>query len=407
MEKEEENDVTARFLLEDFDSSLTEEDFRSYFQDFGELEEVTLKEMTKTGKLMGSVKFAHPTWEIRDSMLKEPHTVNGQRITVQTHKMRKMAKPGYAERRAATREDRKAAKGGSKGGPHGCKGGNARASAGWDAIPWDVSAGGPHRGTSSGKGAYPGYGAAGMGYDYGPAGKGYGYLAPAGRGYEYAPYGCAPGHGMGCWDAYGTAAYGWGPGCYSYGGRDFGPAKGYGYSKGAVGPYGGCQDPYGGRPPASHRGMPSSGGKGGKSDRGGKASGKKERAHEDSCTSRFIMTDLPDGATEDDVREYFQVFGDIEEVTMKQLTGGQITGSVKFTDPNPELRATMLDQPHTIHGQTVTVQTHKMMKHARQAQTGRPGRRGKGGAAGDAGNEHDEEGREAEDGSFEAGDGDE
>jgi len=130
---------------------------------------------------------------------------------------------------------------------------------------------------------------------------------------------------------------------------------------------------------------------GDKAGRGGKASTSGKKKHEDNITARFILGDLVDGTTEDDVREYFQFFGDIEQVTIKTLSDDQLSGSVKFADPYPELRATMLNQTHTINGAGVTVQTHKMLKKIRASKGGKPAKTNEAESEPDAAAEEQEE----------------
>lgn len=50
---------------------------------------------------MGSVKFVSPTVELRNIILQESHHIQGHEVTVQTWKMQKMAKPGFAAKMAA------------------------------------------------------------------------------------------------------------------------------------------------------------------------------------------------------------------------------------------------------------------------------------------------------------------
>merc|ERR1712085_55041 len=90
----------------------SEVDMRAYFGALGKIEEVTLKKIESNGKIVGSVKFATPTAKVRDQMLKEKHEIMGTTIEVQTYKMQKQAKPGYAAKKEAETakflEDKKA-----------------------------------------------------------------------------------------------------------------------------------------------------------------------------------------------------------------------------------------------------------------------------------------------------------
>eukprot|EP00446_Apocalathium_sp_SHHI-4_P033478 CAMPEP_0177315508 /NCGR_PEP_ID=MMETSP0368-20130122/12497_1 /TAXON_ID=447022 ORGANISM="Scrippsiella hangoei-like, Strain SHHI-4" /NCGR_SAMPLE_ID=MMETSP0368 /ASSEMBLY_ACC=CAM_ASM_000363 /LENGTH=569 /DNA_ID=CAMNT_0018774713 /DNA_START=92 /DNA_END=1802 /DNA_ORIENTATION=+ len=109
---DEEKDVTARYLLCDLADHITEGHLRDYFGALGDIEEVSVKALAGGSKIMGSVKFSAPTAELRDIMFKERHEINGCQISVQTWKMQKLQRPGYAAKLAEER----AAKGkGGKG----------------------------------------------------------------------------------------------------------------------------------------------------------------------------------------------------------------------------------------------------------------------------------------------------
>merc|ERR1712228_311940 len=96
----------------DLPDTANEDEMRAYFGKLGKIEEVTLKKIESNGKVVGSVKFANPTAKIRDQMLKEQHVILGTPIEVQTYKMQKQAKPGYAAKKEAETakflEDKKA-----------------------------------------------------------------------------------------------------------------------------------------------------------------------------------------------------------------------------------------------------------------------------------------------------------
>merc|ERR1719291_434862 len=94
-------DITTRYLLSDLPEVVSEDEIRTYFGVFAQIEEVTLRKIESNGKIMGSVKFATPTVELRDQMLKETHEILGTPISVQTWKMQKMSKPGYASKKEA------------------------------------------------------------------------------------------------------------------------------------------------------------------------------------------------------------------------------------------------------------------------------------------------------------------
>merc|ERR1712127_756908 len=85
-------DVAARYLLSGLPVGVTEEALRGYFSAFGEIEEVGIKHVPSQG-MQGSVKFKSPTMELRKLMLKETHEIDGQRVVVETWKMRKLARP--------------------------------------------------------------------------------------------------------------------------------------------------------------------------------------------------------------------------------------------------------------------------------------------------------------------------
>merc|ERR1712099_216442 len=95
-----EKDITARYLLVDLVESISEDDLRNYFCVFGDIEEVTLRTLP-SGTVTGSVKFHNPTAELRRVMLNELHVINDVVVTVQTWKMQKKAKPGWAMKQAA------------------------------------------------------------------------------------------------------------------------------------------------------------------------------------------------------------------------------------------------------------------------------------------------------------------
>jgi len=100
----EETDVTARYLLGDLAEHITEGNLRDYFGAYGDIENVTVKAiaggLNGGSKIIGSVKFATPTLELRDIMFKEKHEINGCQISVQTWKMQKLQRPGYAAKLA-------------------------------------------------------------------------------------------------------------------------------------------------------------------------------------------------------------------------------------------------------------------------------------------------------------------
>merc|ERR1719285_1374682 len=79
-------------------------------------------------------------------------------------------------------------------------------------------------------------------------------------------------------------------------------------------------------------------------------------------TARYLLQDLPEGITEENLTDYFSVLGELEEVTVKQLNNGKRLGSVKFANPTMELRSLMLGENHEIEGTPIRVITWKMQK---------------------------------------------
>mmetsp|Transcript_1464 Transcript_1464/g.4767 ORF Transcript_1464/g.4767 Transcript_1464/m.4767 type:complete len:464 (+) Transcript_1464:70-1461(+) len=102
---DKEKDITARFLLTGLPVSTEEEDLRNYFGTFAEIEEVTLRSQGDQGEMSGSVKFRHPTMELRRLMLQETHEIRETPICVQTWKMRKLARPCPKGGKGASPED--------------------------------------------------------------------------------------------------------------------------------------------------------------------------------------------------------------------------------------------------------------------------------------------------------------
>merc|ERR1712194_989223 len=94
-------DITARYLLSDLPEVVSEDEIRTYFGVFAPVEEVTLRKIESNGRVVGSVKFATPTVNLRDQMLTETHEILGKQILVQTWKMQKMSKPNYAVKKEA------------------------------------------------------------------------------------------------------------------------------------------------------------------------------------------------------------------------------------------------------------------------------------------------------------------
>jgi len=296
--------MTARFLLADLRPGTSREDVVDYFGACGEIEDASVRELTE-GRVVGSVKFANPTLELRTMMLKQQHVINGSRVTVSTWKMQKNGRPGNQ----GAKGQQPAA--GWQGGGKGMKGPSSYGFYGKDASG------------GYGKDAYGGYGkdaSGGYGKDgYSSYGH-YGYSYDKGAGkqmdWSWGPY------GKGCWDA----------GCYGYGGKDR-----YGGNWGKNGK-GSCA---------------------GKGDKYGKDGDGKNK----DITARYLLQDLPDELDEQAIRTYFSVFGELEEVSLKKHeTTGKTTGSVKFASPTAELREQMLKEAHVINGHTAQVQTWKMQK---------------------------------------------
>jgi len=84
--------VAARFLLPDLPEGISEEELHQYFVAFGEVEESSIKPLAENTKRLGSVRFANPTKELKQLMLKQKHYINGLALTVHTWKMQKLKK---------------------------------------------------------------------------------------------------------------------------------------------------------------------------------------------------------------------------------------------------------------------------------------------------------------------------
>lgn len=83
---------------------------------------------------------------------------------------------------------------------------------------------------------------------------------------------------------------------------------------------------------------------------------------DNDLTALYIIPELPEGIGEDELKAYFGVLGEIEEVSMNELGEGKRQGSVKFSAPTAELREMMLDEAHEIGGKPITIMTWKMQK---------------------------------------------
>merc|ERR1712039_685197 len=101
------------------------------------------------------------------------------------------------------------------------------------------------------------------------------------------------------------------------------------------------------------------------SGKGAGKTGGKKGVEDWDVASRYLLSELPDGITEDALREYFATFGTIEEVVVKHIPSQGMQGSVKFKSPTLELRKLMLKECHEIEGHRVIVETWKMRKLAR------------------------------------------
>lgn len=363
-EAAEDEGATARYLLDDLPPDVTEQDLSEYFGVLGVLEDVTLRTLEKTGQIVGSVKFESPTFELRNLMLKEEHAIKGQRVTVQTHKMRKMMKPGYAESQAYQHSLKyREAKGKGKGvnqiplgsrDTFGKAGDKGFIPAGGQISP--TSAGGKFGpGAACGKiGAMPGKGAGKGGCCGGKAdawgGKGDAWGADWGFGAWGAGPMAAWGKGKGWNDPYGWDAYGCG-GYGAWGGPWMPPSSAgpYGCAKGCI-PLSKGKDSF----------VPLAKGK----DKGkGKGKGKSEE--DKDITARFLMIDLDEQITDEMLRDYFSEYAELEDVSVKTLHDGRGLGSVKFATPTRELRNTMLRNDHFIDGIKLQVSTWKMQKASR------------------------------------------
>merc|ERR1711920_1157411 len=100
----------------------------------------------------------------------------------------------------------------------------------------------------------------------------------------------------------------------------------------------------------------------------GKGAGRpfgKKGAEDWDVAARYLLSELPEGISEDALRGYFGAFGEIEEVVVKHIPSQGMQGSVKFKSPTMELRKLMLKEHHEIDGHRVVVETWKMRKLAR------------------------------------------
>jgi hypothetical protein len=321
MAKEEQ--ATARYLLPDLPEDVTEDVLLDYFSALGELEEVGIKEIADGSRRTGSVKFLAPTMELRGIMLDQQHEIGGHLLSVQTWKMQKLQKPGYAAKLAAER----AAKKGT------AQPGLAPSSARAPIV------------------ARPARPIAGKGWtgSFGPAAS-----ASSSRA---SPYG----KGGGDWNSWNS----WGDGGMQ-GDSEAAFWKGVAYAKGAAYAKGGL-----GMSPAAI--APSSRGKGPGSGAGAVAAAKGggKAGKEEQVTARFLLGDLPDTVTEEAISEYFSMFGAVEDVSLKIVgADSHLTGSVKFENPTMELRKVMLKDQHEIDGQQISVCTWKMKKQARPGNKG-------------------------------------
>jgi len=233
--------------------------------------------------------------------------------------------------------------GGGKGGPDGC----AKGKPSTDLVPYGGGKGGLD-GCAKGKSDWDPYGYGKAGPDsYGKGKDPYGGCK--GWGYEDAGWASKGYDGYGYYGGYGGyGAYGPPPSAGVYGYGDYGAWGGGGGYKGDPGKSAGWG--------ACGKGWPASSSASG--CKGGKDDGKNK-----DITTRYLISDLPEGVTEDELRTYFAVFAQIEEVTCRKIeSNGKIMGSVKFVTPTVELRDQMLKETHEIHGQQMQVQTWKMQK---------------------------------------------
>jgi len=274
-------------------------------------------------------------------------------------------------------------KGGYRPGPYGFDMGGHRPG------PYDFEKGG-HRALPYEYGKAD-YGKGGKDFDYGRGFKEYEY-GKGGKDFEYGRafrggYGKACGHdfdGKGYYDRDAGKGFGYGnpgfdmAGLYSGKGAwdEWDPFAGQGYSARSFGKTGHIEGPYG-----NPYGKGAPGGKAHHDERGGKGKGKEKGK---DLTARFLLGDLPDSVDEEAIREYFSHFGVLEDVTLRRHPAtGQVKASVKFAEPTLELRRTMLQDTHRIGGTTVSVQTWKMDRIARQTHAAMMNGGEKGGKNGD------------------------
>mmetsp|Transcript_107680 Transcript_107680/g.332660 ORF Transcript_107680/g.332660 Transcript_107680/m.332660 type:complete len:439 (-) Transcript_107680:132-1448(-) len=415
----EEKGVAARYLLMDLPPDTDENDLHVHFGACGELEEVSLKRHPETGEIRASVKFANPTLELRALMLNRTHEIRGQTVKVQTWKMQKLARPGYkAKGRGSFSPAEKGLPIGWAGMPNPLAAGKAGkgliaarygpwdfpeddydwgwptygpgpafgpssrqvfASSGWGPSPRhtsDPGDWGPYGGKSAGKGWDQwsnGPGNLGAGKAAGKTGGG-GWSGPipawprqepsqtcckgkACGGKGGCPYWEGPEMGKGAQEFYGKG------GCPAY--WD-GPEKGKAFGgKGGYPAYWEVPEKCGKAAPTT-----ACGGKGGTTPHWDK---------DKDITARYLLTGMDPETTEEDLRNYFGIFGAIEEVTLRlRSDAGEMTGSVKFDTPTMELRRLMLNESHEIRGVIITVQTWKMRKLQRPSMGGKGVNGGKG-----------------------------
>merc|ERR1711972_565019 len=74
--------IASRFNLADLPIGVDEETLRNYFSEFGDIEDVKIRE-GNDGRVTGSVKFSSPTRATKGQMLNQPHEIWGEVIKVQ------------------------------------------------------------------------------------------------------------------------------------------------------------------------------------------------------------------------------------------------------------------------------------------------------------------------------------
>eukprot|EP00243_Klebsormidium_subtile_P002581 TRINITY_DN1522_c0_g1_i1.p1 TRINITY_DN1522_c0_g1~~TRINITY_DN1522_c0_g1_i1.p1 ORF type:complete len:425 (-),score=48.91 TRINITY_DN1522_c0_g1_i1:711-1985(-) len=240
---------TKKIFVGGLASTVTEEDFRSYFENFGTITDVVVMydHQTQRPRGFGFISFDQES-SVDTVMEKSFHELNGKTVEVKRAIPKELSGPSPS---------RGGAYGGGRGvSPYGGYGGGYGSEYGGRGDRGGVYGGRGYGAYSGGYGGYglngdggSGYGGgAGYGSGYGSGGSGYGSAYGAG-GYG-GSYGAGSSSRYGASSAYGSGAYGgsgWGAGtgasggssAYgSYGASGYGGADAYGSSAGGDANYG-------------------------------------------------------------------------------------------------------------------------------------------------------------------------